>query len=79
MGLDFGWKNGLVMWPPMFTWHAGLMYFETATEMALIGSKIGLRGASIFGATFCVQFGLIMTSAAPIRYNSPDTHQYVTS
>ena len=46
--------------------------FRAATEMAPIGSKNGAVGRAHFGATFCEQFGLVMTSAARTKRKKCD-------
>ena len=60
--------GGTQFWPP----NSIEPCFGTATEMAPIGSKNGLCGGPIFGATFCEQFGLIMTSAARTKRKKCD-------
>ena len=68
MGLDLGWKNGLVMWAShVSTWHAGLMYFEIASRGKQMVSKEGLKNWHHFWVSICIFGG--PNFAPPIPLN----------
>ena len=112
MGLDLGWKNGLVMWASHVSLARWINVFEIASRGKQMVSKEGLKklaqifglnlcfwgtqfwppnsiepcfgtaptgsgvcGGPIFGASFCEQFGLIMTSAAQTKRKKSDTEK----